>query len=175
MKKAFTLIEVNMAMLIMAGGIFSIVGLYAFGFRENRQSNEDVQSAAYADAVISPLVMAITSTNLSWSSFQSEWNYPDNNGWSQYFDEKGLVKSDPDTLAKSVYQSVMSKLSRSGVTPAELPEQMGSGKLHAGLVVMHEANSAVVRISFRASQLPSKLLSAPLYYTEARFQGVMSE
>ena len=38
MKKAFTLIEVNLAMLIMAGGILSIVGLYAFGFRENRHS-----------------------------------------------------------------------------------------------------------------------------------------
>lgn len=175
MKRAFTLIEVNLAMLIMAGGIFAIVGLYAFGFRENRQSNEDVASAAYADAVISPLVMAITSTNLKWSVFKSEWNYPDNEGWSQYFDDRGLVKSDPDSRAKSVYDSVMSKLSASGVRPSSMPEQTGSGRLHAGLVVMHEQNSAVVRISFRASQLPSKLLSAPLYYTEARFQGVVDE
>ena len=51
MKKAFTLIEVNLAMLIMAGGILSIVGLYAFAFRENRQSREDVIATAMADSV----------------------------------------------------------------------------------------------------------------------------
>ena len=60
MKRAFTLIEVNLAMLIMAGGILSIVGLYSLGFRENRQSTEDVAGAAYADAVLSPLVMALS-------------------------------------------------------------------------------------------------------------------
>ena len=42
---AFTLIEVNLAMLIMAGGILSVVGLYALGFRENRQGREDVAAA----------------------------------------------------------------------------------------------------------------------------------
>ena len=64
MKKAFTLIEVNLAMLIMAGGILSIVGLYAFGFRENRHSREDVAATTLADSIISPLVMAISATNL---------------------------------------------------------------------------------------------------------------
>lgn len=59
MRKAFTLMEVNLAILVMAGGILSVVGLYSLGFRENRQSAEDVAVAAYADAVISPLVRAI--------------------------------------------------------------------------------------------------------------------
>ena len=54
MKKAFTLIEVNLAMLIMAGGILSIVGLYSFGFRENRHSRVDVAATTLADSVISP-------------------------------------------------------------------------------------------------------------------------
>ena len=45
MKKAFTLMEVNLAILVMAGGILSIVGLYSLGFRENKQSGEDVASA----------------------------------------------------------------------------------------------------------------------------------
>ena len=50
-KKAFTLIEVNIAMFVMAGGILSVIGLYSLGYRESRQSREDVASAAYADAV----------------------------------------------------------------------------------------------------------------------------
>ena len=64
LRKAFTLMEVNLAILIMAGGVLSVVSLFAFGYRENRQSREDVASAAYADAVMSPLVMACSATNL---------------------------------------------------------------------------------------------------------------
>ena len=54
MKKAFTLIEVNLAIMVMAVGVLGIISLYAFGFREERQSREDVASAAYADAVMAP-------------------------------------------------------------------------------------------------------------------------
>ena len=38
MKKAFTLIEVNLAIMVMAVGVLGIISLYAFGFREERQS-----------------------------------------------------------------------------------------------------------------------------------------
>ena len=40
---------------------------------------------------------------------------------------------------------------------------------------MHDEDSAIVRISFRAATKENLLFSAPLYYTEARFQGVMDE
>ena len=97
MKRAFTLIEVNLAMLIMAGGVLSIVGLYSLGFRENRQSREDVTSTAFADAVISPLTVMIGATNVTWASFRREFYYPPNKkGWGAYFDgSSGLVKSSP--------------------------------------------------------------------------------
>ena len=88
MKKAFTLMEVNLAILIMAGGILSILGLYSLGYRENRQSREDVASAAYADAVISPLVMALSATNLKWSSFKKLGSYPSEAGWKEYINSR---------------------------------------------------------------------------------------
>ena len=50
-----------------------------------------------------------------------------------------------------------------------------AGNLKAALVVMHDEDSAIVRISFRAVDKSNLLFSAPLYYTEARFQGVMDE
>ena len=171
MKRAFTLIEVNLAMLIMAGGILSVVGLYAFGFRENRQSTEDVASSAYADAVISPLAMALSATNVRWSVFRALESQPDESGWAAYFNSNGLVTGDPEGKARNAFDTVMGKVG-SGDTKASWPST-ASGGLHAGLVVMHDRDSAVVRIAFRAVKQSSMLLSAPLYYTEVRFQGTV--
>ena len=53
-KKAFTLIEVNLAIFIMAGGVLAMISLYSLGFRESRQSREDVASSAMADARMTP-------------------------------------------------------------------------------------------------------------------------
>ena len=81
MKRAFTLIEVNLAIMVMAVGVLGIISLYAFGFREERQSREDVASAAYADAVMGPLVTALTATNVKWSVFRRLPDSPGEQGW----------------------------------------------------------------------------------------------
>ena len=176
MKRAFTLIEVNLAMLIMAGGILSIVGLYAFGYRENRHSREDVAATAYADSVISPLVMAITATNLTWTGFREAFHYPDDSGWGAYLDSDGIVTDDPQSRAQDAFSMTMSKMSDAAdgeldcETAFPSTARTGTG-LSAGLVVLHEKDSPIVRIGFRATKQPGTLLSMPLFYTEARFQG----
>ena len=182
MKKAFTLIEVNLAMMIMAGGILSIVGLYAFGFRENRQGREDVAAAAYADAVVSPLVMAISATNLKWSVFRGEFYYPNENGWGAYFNNDGVVVQDPQAKAESVYSQTMGRMAGAAKGTFESVKFPSSAKptkppMSAGLVVMHPRDSAVVTIGFRAVQQgkPGTLLSMPLFFTEVRFQGLANE
>ena len=181
MKKAFTLIEVNLAMLIMAGGILSIVGLYAFGFRENRQSREDVAATALADSVISPLVSALTATNLKWSAFKDAFYYPSADGWRDYFNSKGIVTDDPQGLAERVFGNAMPNPgdfigSYDGELGFPSGAMSGTG-MSCGLVVQHDENSAVVRIAFRAvkTDLPGALLSMPLFYTEARFQGIVDQ
>ena len=171
MKKAFTLIEVNLAMMIMAGGILSIVGLYAFGFRENRQSREDVSAAAIADAVVSPLVMMIGATNVTWNTFRQEFYYPNQKGWGAYFDgSTGIVKTDPEGQAQSVFSQVKSKFNGN----ADFPSHPSS--ISCGLVVMHKQDSAVVTIGFRAvpQDKPGMLLAMPLFFTEVRFQGTVN-
>jgi len=176
MKKAFTLIEVNLAILVMAGGILSVVVLYSLGFRETRQSREDIASAAYADAVMSPLVAALSSDKLTWQQFNAlDESYPSgggeaSSGWGVYINNDGEVISNPDAKAQSAFTSVMGRLGSSGV-PGSYPND-ASGGLKGGLVVFHEKDSAVVKIGFRAAKRSSTLLSAPLYYTEVRFQGV---
>ena len=174
MKKAFTLIEVNLAMLIMAGGILSMVGLYAFAFRENRQSREDVTATALADLVMSPLVCALSATNITWSAFNGlDECYPGNKAWGEYLNSDGVVSEDPESKAKGTFEAVMGKLSASRFKSA-FPSgaTKSSSGMSCGLVVQHVKDSAIVSISFRATKLPGALLSMPMFYTEVRFQGL---
>ena len=174
MKKGFTLIEVNLAILVMATGILAILGLYSLGFRENRQSAEDVASAAYADAVISPLVMALSSTNVTWNRFKNIGSYPDESGWGGYLNGNGRVISNPYGTAQGAYGFISGRIGdEDGVL--NWPSS-AKGNLSAGLVIQQdESKPAVVHISFRASAIPTMLMSAPMYYTSVRFQGTTEE
>lgn len=171
MRKAFTLIEVNLAMLIMAGGILSIVGLYAFGFRENRQSREDVAGAAVADAIISPLVMAISHPKVRWDTFRGEFVFPPES-WRSYLDGNYQVTDDPTTQAKSAFNAVMGRMSGADDVDTSFPEAaLNASHLKCALVIRHEEESAVVSIALRLTDNPGQLMSQPLYYTEVRYQG----
>lgn len=177
MKKAFTLMEVNLAMLIMAGGVLSVLGLYSLGYRESTQSCDDVASAAYAEAVISPLTMALSATNLTWTSFNKIGNHPSADGWGGYLEDDGTLKSDPEGTASDVFKAVIGEIEDDFEGSADLPVKVlpkdAANGLKAGLVVLHERDSAIVRIGFRAAKKPAELLAMPLYYTEVRFQGVV--
>ncbi len=177
MRKAFTLIEVNLAMFVMATGILSAIGLYSLAYREGQQSREDVAATAFADAVISPLVMAITATNLKWSVFKNEFYYPDRTGWAAYFDSEGVVTKDPKSMAQSAFSKAMGDLGRAAEGSLRVDTSFPSAAqsaagMSAGLVVLHDEGSPIVRIAFRATKLPGTLLAMPIYYTEARFQGL---
>lgn len=172
LRKAFTLLEVNLAMLVMAGGVLAVISLYSLGFREQNQSNEDVAASAYADQVFGRLTMALSDTNVSWTAFNRIQTNPAN-GWSDYFDNDGNVVSGTRSLAESAFSEVMSRCSQSGVS-AGLPVLPADGCISAcGLVVVHAQDSPVVHLSFRASRREKSLLAAPLYYTAIRFQGVV--
>ena len=177
MKRAFTLIEVNLAMLIMAGGVLSIVGLYSLGFRENRQSREDVTSAAFADAVISPLTVMIGATNVTWSSFRQKFYYPNEKGWGAYFDgSSGLVKTAPGRqyAGSGAFSAVKSWLGVTGDYSLDFPQSAVPYNTSYGIVIIHPQDSAVATVAFRAvpEDRPGMLLAMPLYFTEVRFQGV---
>jgi len=180
MRKAFTLIEVNLAILVMAGGILSVISLYSLGYRETRQSREDITSAAYSDAVLSPLIAALSSKTLTWEEFNTLGDYPSatsvggskTSGWGAYLEERNnaiKVIENPTAKAQEVFDEVMEALGSSGVSGESInaPEELGA----VGLVVSHTKDSGIVKIGFRASKKAETLLSAPVYYTEVRFQG----
>ena len=181
MKRGFTLIEVTLAMGVMAIGLMSVVGLYAYGFRESGQSREDVGATAVADAVLGQLTMAISATNLKWSVFKDLRSYPSDEGWGFFVDRSsGRIREDPTKRAKDDFASFMRTLAAKKATTdgslgcdTSFPNAaLASTGLKCGLVILHEQDSAIVRIGFRAMKQRNLLLASPMFYTEVRFQGV---
>jgi hypothetical protein len=66
----FSLVEVNMAVFVMAIGILSMVALYPLGLRESSQGTADLKQASFADNLLNQAVAAASDTNVTWS----EWN-----------------------------------------------------------------------------------------------------
>ena len=66
--KGFTLMEVNLAIFIMAVGVLSMVSLYPLGYRESQQARDDVVAAAMADTVLNGLSAALSCTNIPWNA-----------------------------------------------------------------------------------------------------------
>ena len=182
LKRAFTLVEVNLAIFIMAGGVLAMVSLYSLGFRESQQSRDDVAAAGYADAFFAPLVAGLSSTTNSWN----QWTAIDGSGssespkicesvlpadgWSAYVESAGneksqnfKVKGGCNGLADRVFQALMNAVgSTYKGSPAQKPP-------YYALVATRRGGT--ISLGFRSSRRLDQLMSQPIYYTEVRFQG----
>ena len=195
-KKGFTLIEVNLAIFIMAGGVLAMISLYSLGFRESRQSREDVASAAMADAILNPLVVALSSRDLKWSEWKAlplaamhsgetagdgsgaNIQVLPNNGWFAYFATKGTgknttyhVKSNPDGTANGVYQKLVAADKSNRNLPGSVTPPQG---MTYALVASRESeNSPTITLAVRCvrKNLRNTLMSQPVFSTEVHFQG----
>ena len=182
----FTLVEVNLAIFVMAVGVLSMCALYSFGYRENRQSEEDVFATAYADSYLAPLVAGLSSPQLEWDDWRGigeevssaaiesglDACWP-RNGWRDYVDTKTegnetryRVKSNPKGIADGVFGQLKGKLGSSGVSMGT--PSMPSGYQY-GLVVTRRG--AVVQLAFRMARRTQSLLSQPVFVSEVHFQG----
>ncbi len=177
MKKAFTLLEVNLAMFVMAMGILSMIALYPLGFREAEQSREDVAAAAYCESVMNSLAAALTATNLPWSKWQALGNdsrtFPEN-GWKDYFADSYFAtpksQSAMTGLARSTFQQVLSSV---GGNTYSVPVPSSPKGLAGGLVVAFTGTRCAIAV--RATRRPAMLLAQPLFFTEVNFQGEMDK
>ena len=183
-RSAFTLMEVNLAIFIMAVGVLGMVSLYSLGFRESRQSEEDVASAGIADAFFAPLVAGLSATNMTWSGWCNA--VPDvssdscnglapQNGWASYVtrmdaDNNGSyetfrVNSGWQGLANGVFSKIV------GQVPSEYRGSLPSvdSDYCYGLVATRKGST--ISLAFRASRRREALMSQPVYYTEVHFQG----
>jgi hypothetical protein len=69
-RSGFTLIEVNMAVFVLAVGILSMAVLYPLGLRESMQSQSDIKQAMFADYVLS-IAVAKASQTVPGSDFET--------------------------------------------------------------------------------------------------------
>ncbi len=199
LRKGFTLVEVNLAVFIMAGGILAMISLYTLGYRENRQSREDVAAAACADDVMNRLVYALSSTNITWKTWKNlPYVNQDDHGqatvWSDYLqtgskDENGnytwRVKANPYSTAQQVFNDIWSAISSdvgkdNNAPSISCPSKPGSGngQLTFALVAFRDGpESPVMSISMRVvrDNRWRSLMSQPIFFTEVHFQGSMRE
>lgn len=203
LKRAFTLIEVNLAIFIMAGGVLAMISLYSLGFRESRQSREDVASAALADTVLNPLVIALSSRDLKWSEWRSLGfttlssgngtgsggsnvqvlpGSGNKSGWLAYVDTQGsgkntkaFVSSDPQSKARQVY----SKLIGADKDGWNLPNSptVPEGMTYALVASRESEDSPVISLAVRCvrKSLRNTLMAQPVFSTEVHFQGDPSQ
>ena len=171
LRKAFTLMEVNLAMMVMAVGTLGLVSLYTFGYRENRQSMEDVKATGVAEKIFGSLELALSSTEIKWS----EWKalpvlLPDGNeltgGWGSYYDFQNSCMRSSNTSGSSVYQKLI------GISNVSVPGY-DDQNMYTALVVSKggDQNSRRLTIGLRASNRNGDLMGQPIYYTEIVFQG----
>jgi prepilin-type N-terminal cleavage/methylation domain-containing protein len=184
-RRGFTLIEVNLAMFVMAVGTLGLVSLYSLGYRENQQSNEDVQAAAVADKILNGMIAALSSTNMTWSAWESIGTVPQS-GWGEYigdtsssgqnFNDDGntsqtdstfrpVSKARANSLAKQAFDAAV-KASGSSAT-------FDSQDMTCGVVVRQKG--ALCSIAVRCGRRAATLVYQPLYYTEVCFQGLNGE
>ena len=189
MRQAFTLMEVNLAIFIMATGVLGMVSLYSLGFRESRQSEEDVASAGLADAFFAPLVAGLSATNMTWSAWRqavpnvssdacngiAPQRGGQNQGWAAYVtkidsDNDGTYESfRVDSGWKSMADGVFSRIVSQAPSEYRGSLPSVSGDYCYGLVATRKGST--ISLAFRASRRREALMSQPVYYTEVHFQG----
>ncbi len=180
-RAAFTLMEVNLAVFIMAVGVLAMASLYPLGFRESQQSRDDVRAAITAEEVLGKLTAALSSRNIEWKQWRDNIKVAvevSNDGWFSYFRKKGgsyqvMDKEGVNKLADEVFNALAKA---AGV---DIGWDRDSNYSH-GLVVQWGKrivdgidcdDYSRVSISFRMSRRSGALMTAPLYYTEVHFQG----
>ena len=195
LRKAFTLMEINLAIFIMAGGVLAMVSLYSLGMRESRQSTEDVAAAGYADAVFAPLVSKLSSRNMTWRGWTSIGSAPsgegskvcdgvsqNGKGWAAYVEKVGSnssglfrisVSEGWNSLVQNAFDAIANAEEDTTGVPGESALSIAKPDLPSdyfyGLVATRKGS--VISLAFRASRRRDALMSQPVYYTEVHFQG----
>lgn len=199
-RNGFTLLEVNLAVFIMATGILSVCALYSLGFRENRQSVEDVAGAAYAEAYLSPLIQGLSATNMPWSAWVEIGEEPSTGatrsqnvadavwpraGWSEYIDGKPRVMGNPraekeeDRDLEIRYRVAGSPRSTAdtywskvnGQIPSPYNGTMPSIPSGFEYALVITRRGPVIQLAFRCARRRETLLTMPAFVTEVRFNG----
>ena len=179
-KLGFTLMEVNLAIFIMATGVLAMVSLYPLGYRENQQSRDDVWAASEADRIFNQIHAALSERSIKWNDWvRTVENLKGSVGsWDLYCESSdGYVpknKSQLNSLAANALNS-LSNIART--KPSDL--KLDSKRAYAVVVqpgrIKYNGETGLdysrVAISMRISRNSGSLFAQPVYFTEVHFQG----
>ncbi len=183
----FTLMEVNLAIFIMAVGLLAMVALYPLAYRESRQAKDDVKAAAAADCILNTLTAALSSRNIKWQDWENGIKSAiKSEGWLVYCDRTKDTytpkkRSGINGEAKRVFDAlaginrdhkpswpVDSELTCAIVAKwGQMPVYTGDPKVGQHMEMDHSR----VAICVRTTRRPGELMSQPIFYTEIHFQG----
>ena len=170
-RSGFSLIEVNMAVFVLAIGVLSMAVLYPLGLRESIQSQADLKQSMFADYILNVAVSAASSTNVTWSDW-SDWAGTYNTAGSM-----SLSDSVP-TFVSTILLKAVNNYNGSQLSGF----QHTLNQTYAVYCVMAQGPSArIMGIMVRSldvdtSKMTStekirRLEAQPSYYAEARFMG----
>ena len=179
----FTLMEVNLAIFIMAAGVLAMVSLYPLGYRESEQSREDVWSASEADRILNQLHAALSQRSISWDKWIGVVkNFKEEKGnWKQYCDDQNGWVPASKTEIKSACNRVVNDLKKIYSDAEDSKQDLNLDSKYVYAIVAQPGrlkyNGAPrldysrIAISLRISRNAGSLFSRPVYFTEVHFQG----
>jgi len=177
-RSGFSLIEVNMAVFVLAIGVLSMAVLYPLGLRESIQSQADLKQSMFADYILNVAVSAASRTNVSW---KSEWSK-----WAGTYNMAGSDAGTPMNIGDSIPQTFVLEAVNKAVAAYNANQLAGFkhtiNQTFAMYCVMVQGSSdRIMGIMVRSldmdtskmttSEKIKRLEAQPSYYGEARFQG----
>ena len=180
--------EVNLAIMVMATGVLGMCCLYTFGFRESRQSVEDVAGVSFATSYLAPLVQGLSATNMLWSEWCKIGTPVDGDerqryiadalapekGWGDYvtFENAGRsyrVSQSISSVADGAFRDIMSHVP----SPYKGSPPAIDSKFCYALVATR--CGAKIELAFRSTRRPDFLMAQPVTVVAVHFQGVPNE
>lgn len=159
---AFSLIEVNMALLVVGVGLAALLGLFPAALREGGLASADTSQAMFADQILN-MLHANASTTTNWT----DWNNP---SFTMFLE--GATPSASDNVSVPDYNN--------NPVPITQGRHIISDYLTQGTYIEYElhleyptANHNIVRAWLRVGDRKSSdILKNPIYMTEFIFMGM---
>jgi Tfp pilus assembly protein PilV len=175
-RSGFSLIEVNMAVFVLAIGVLSMAVLYPLGLRESIQSQADLKQSMFADYVLNVAVAAASSTNVTWSEWRT-WASTYNMAGSDAGTELNIGDSVPGFVSEAVNNAVGQyngnqldgfKHTRNQTFAIYCVMVQGPSDRMMGIMVR---SLDVDTSKMTSTEKTTRLQAQPSYYAEARFMG----
>ncbi len=180
-RSGFSLIEVNMAVFVLAIGVLSMAVLYPLGLRESIQSQADIKQSMFADFILNAAVSAASSTNVNWSEW-ANWAAQNNTTGKDEDTEFTIPGNNIPGFVRQAVDQAMTDYNGNQLSEFRHKEN----KTYAMYCFLVQGPSArIMGIMVRSldmdtsnmgdAEMVSRLEAQPSYYAEARFMGFPEE